>query len=105
MFCGDYLFGTQASVQGQVSAPGTYTIDRTTTLTQLLSRAGGVEETAGPIILKRHGGEIMRYNSRDLVSGKINGDRILIQNNDEVFVDLVPFIVYGYVGHTGENFR
>ena len=35
-------FGTQASVQGQVGAPGVYTLDRPTTLTQLLSRAGGV---------------------------------------------------------------
>ena len=66
-------FGTQASVQGQVSTPGTYTIDRTTTLSQLLSRAGGVKETAGPVILKRHGSrgeQIMRYNAHDLVTGK-----------------------------------
>ena len=29
-------FGTQASVQGQVGAPGIYTLDRPTKLTQLL---------------------------------------------------------------------
>ena len=37
-------FGTQASVQGQVGAPGVYTLDRPTNLTQLLSRAGGVRD-------------------------------------------------------------
>ena len=30
-------FGTQASVQGQVGAPGVYTLDRPTNLTQLVS--------------------------------------------------------------------
>ncbi len=48
-------FGTQATVQGQVGSPGAYTLDRATTLTQLLSRAGGVKETAGTIILRRSG--------------------------------------------------
>jgi polysaccharide export outer membrane protein len=99
-------FGTQASVQGQVGAPGTYTIDRTTTLSQLLARAGGLKETGGTVLLRRHGRNgtgVMRYDGRDLITGKINGDRILIQNNDEVFVDLVPFYyVYGFVGKTGE---
>ena len=37
-------FGTQASVQGQVGAPGVYTLDRPTNLTQLLSRAGGLRD-------------------------------------------------------------
>lgn len=99
-------FGTQASVQGQVGAPGTYTIDRTTTLSQLLARAGGVRESGGPIVLRRRGprGTIsLKYNTRDLLTGKVNGDRIYIQNNDEVYVDLVPFYyVYGFVGRTGE---
>ena len=99
-------FGTQASVQGQVGAPGTYTIDRATTLSQLLARAGGVRESGGPIILRRSGprGPItFRYDAKDLLTGKVNAERIFIQNNDEVYVDLVPFYyVYGYVNRTGE---
>jgi polysaccharide export outer membrane protein len=99
-------FGTQASVQGQVTTPGIYTIDRTTTLTQLLARAGGMRETGGTIILRRQGPRgavVTRYNGRDLLTGKINGDGILIHNNDEVFVELAPFYyVYGYVGRPGE---
>jgi len=99
-------FGTQASVQGQVNTPGTYTIDRATSLSQLLARAGGVKESGGPVILRRNGPQgpvTLKYNARDLLTGKVNGDRILIRNNDEVYVDLVPFYyVYGYVGRTGE---
>jgi polysaccharide export outer membrane protein len=99
-------FGTQASVQGQVSTPGVYTIDRTTTLSQLLARAGGIRETGGTVILQRkgpHGIVITRYNGHDLVTGKINDGGILIHNNDEVFVELTPFFyVYGYVGKPGE---
>ena len=99
-------FGTQASVQGQVGAPGIYTIDRTTTLTQLLARAGGLRETGETVILRRkgpHGIITTRYDGRDLVEGKINDQGILIHNDDEVFVELTPFFyVYGYVGHAGE---
>jgi polysaccharide biosynthesis/export protein len=99
-------FGTEASVQGQVGTPGVYTIDRATTLSQLLARAGGLRDTGGTVILRRKGprGPILtRYSGRDLLNGKINGDAILIQNNDEIYVELTPFYyVYGYVGHTGE---
>ena len=99
-------FGTEASVQGQVGAPGVYTIDRATTLSQLLARAGGLRDTGGTVILRRkgpHGPILTRYNGRDLLNGKVNGDAILIQNNDEIYVELTPFYyVYGYVGHTGE---
>lgn len=99
-------FGAEVSVQGQVSAPGLYTIDRTTTLSQILARAGGLRETGATVILQRQGpnGRIVRrYDGRDIVSGKISGETVLVQNNDEIYVDLVPFFyVYGYVGHTGE---
>src|SRR5690348_1925101 len=48
-------FGTQASVQGQVGAPGIYTLDRPTNLTQLLSRAGGIRDSAlgGTVTVRR----------------------------------------------------
>ena len=59
-------FGTQASVQGQVGAPGVYTLDRPTTLTQLLSRAGGVRDAGigGTIIVRRPGGAVVKFDSR-----------------------------------------
>ena len=95
-------FGTQASVQGQVGAPGVYTLDRTTTLAQILARAGGLRESGGTIILRR-GATVRRYYGKDLLNGKVNPDKILVQNNDEIYVDLTPFYyVYGFVGHTGQ---
>ena len=95
-------FGAQVSVQGQVGAPGVYTIDRPTDLAQLLARAGGLRDNGGAVILRR-GTTVRRYYGRDLLNGNVNSDRILVQNNDQIYVDLAPFYyVYGYVGHTGQ---
>jgi polysaccharide export outer membrane protein len=99
-------FGTQASVQGQVGAPGVYTLDRPTNLTQLLSRAGGLRDTAlgGTVTVRRAGGAtVKKFDSKDVQEGRGPGASLRIANNDEVFVDLAPFYyIYGYVGHTGE---
>ncbi len=99
-------FGAEVSIQGQVGAPGLYTIDRPTTLNQILARAGGLRDTGSTVILQRTGprGRIVnRYDGADILSGKINGEHILVQNDDEIFVELAPFYyVYGYVGKTGE---
>ena len=99
-------FGTQASVQGQVTAPGVYTLDRPTNLTQLLSRAGGIRDSGlgGTITVRRASGAIVnKYNSKDVQAGRGPGATLRIANNDEVFVDLAPFYyIYGYVNHTGE---
>jgi len=96
-------FGTQATILGEVGSPGAFTLDRDTTLSQFLARAGGLRETAGEITIRRNGRIIGRYNGKDVASGKINADRILIRNNDEIYVDLAPFYyVYGFVGHAGE---
>jgi polysaccharide biosynthesis/export protein len=98
-------FGTQASVQGQVGVPGVYTLDRPTNLTQLLSRAGGLRDAAlgGTLSVRRAGGAIQKFDSKDVQAGRGPGASLRIANNDEVFVDLAPFYyIYGYVGKTGE---
>jgi polysaccharide biosynthesis/export protein len=97
-------FGTQASVQGQVAAPGVYTLDRPTNLTQLLSRAGGLRDSAlGGTITLHRGAIVKKFDSKDIQEGRGPGASLRIANNDEVFVDLAPFYyIYGYVGHTGE---
>ncbi len=99
-------FGTQASVQGQVGAPGVYTLDRPTNLTQLLSRAGGLRDLGlgGTITIRRAGGAVVkRFDSKDVQEGRGAGASLMIANNDEIFVDLAPFYyIYGYVGHPGE---
>jgi polysaccharide biosynthesis/export protein len=98
-------FGTQASVQGQVGVPGVYTLDRPTNLTQLLSRAGGLRDAAlgGTVSVRRAGGAIQKFDSKDVQAGRGPGASLRIANNDEVFVDLAPFYyIYGYVGKSGE---
>jgi polysaccharide export outer membrane protein len=99
-------FGSEVSVQGQVGQPGLYSIDRPTTLTQILARAGGLKDSGSTVVVQRKGrrGRIVdRYDGRDILSGKVNGDRILLENSDEIYVELAPFYyVYGYVGKTGE---
>jgi polysaccharide biosynthesis/export protein len=98
-------YGTQASVQGQVGVPGVYTLDRPTNLTQLLSRAGGLRDSAlgGTVSVRRAGGAVQKFDSKDVQAGRGPGANLRIANNDEVFVDLAPFYyIYGYVGRPGE---
>jgi polysaccharide export outer membrane protein len=98
-------FGTQVSVQGQVGAPGMYTLDRPTNLTQLLSRAGGLRDSAvgGTVTVRRPGGAVQKFDSKEVQEGHGPGAALRVANNDEVFVDLAPFYyIYGYVGHPGE---
>ena len=99
-------FGAQATVQGAVGAPGAFPLDRSTTLSQMLSRAGGVRENAGDIILRRpskKGTIVLKYPSRDVVTGVIDANRIHVFNNDEIFVDSAPFYyLYGFVNKAGQ---
>jgi polysaccharide biosynthesis/export protein len=98
-------FGTQASVQGQVGVPGVYTLDRPTNLTQLLSRAGGLRDAAlgGTVTVRRAGGSIVKFESKDVQAARGPGANFRIANNDEVFADLPPFYyLYGFVGRPGE---
>jgi polysaccharide biosynthesis/export protein len=97
-------FGTQASVQGQVGVPGVYTLDRPTNLTQLISRAGGLRDSAiGGTITVRRGATVRKFDSKEVQAGRGLGAEFRIANNDEVFVDLAPFYyLYGYVNKAGE---
>ena len=93
-------FGTQASVQGQVGAPGVYTLDRPTKLTQLLSRAGGVKERASADRSpcgERGGAIVKRFESKDVQAGRGPGADSTDANNDEIFVDLVAILLYIWI--------
>ena len=99
-------FGAQVSIQGEIGTPGLIVIDRPTNLTQLLSKVGGVKESAATLVLRRSGsrGEIVkRYNAKDVAAGRGEGARVMVQNNDEIYVELAPFFyLFGQVGHAGE---
>ena len=99
-------FGAQASVQGAVGLPGPVVLDRGMTLTQVLSKAGGLKEEAGLVILRRPGPKgmiVQQYPALEIVSGKVDGSRILVFNNDEIYVENGPFFyLYGFVNRPGE---
>lgn len=100
-------FGAQISIEGAVATPGILPIDRPTTLTQALARAGGVRDSAGNIVTLRRatgrGQQVFHYDLKDLMTGKINGSAIIVENNDEVYVDAAPvYFLYGYVARAGQ---
>src|SRR6516225_612797 len=65
-------FGTQISVQGAVQTPGVYPLDRPTTLSEVLSRAGGVTKSAWMVVLRRRGPQglsVQRFDVRSILAG------------------------------------
>jgi polysaccharide export outer membrane protein len=100
-------FGTQVSVLGAVGTPGSFTLDRPTTLIQVLSRAGGVKEEAGAsaVIVRRrgaHGMIVSRYDVKEILNGTAGPRNLILQNNDEVYVEQgAVYYLYGYVNHPG----
>ena len=95
-------FGTQIAVTGAVRAPSVFAVDRPTTLTEALTRAGGLVEGAEKITIKHRtakGWTISTANAKDLFSGRTT---IFVQNGDEVYVtEPSVFFLYGYVGRPG----
>lgn len=100
-------FGSQISVEGAVATPGLLPLDRPTTLTQVLARAGGVRDTAGNTVTIRRptgaGQQVFHYDLKDLMTGKINGSGIIVRDNDEVYVEPAQvYFLYGYVARAGQ---
>lgn len=101
-------FGNQVSVLGAVGLPGSFTLDRPTTLIQALSRAGGIKEEAGAstVVLRRRGPNgmiVSRYDARQILDGNSNVQNVFLQNNDEVYVEQgAVYFLYGYVNKPGE---
>lgn len=101
-------FGTQVSILGAVGTPGSFVLDRPTTLTQALAKAGGLKEEAGvsDVILRRpgkHGVEQTRFNARAILSGDPSTRNFYLQNNDEIYVEQGSvFYLYGYVNRPGQ---
>lgn len=100
-------FGSSASVLGAVNTPGLVVLDRPTTLTQLLARAGGTSQLAGTTLQLRRktpdgGEEIREINLPELLSGKNPDLNIVVRNNDEFYVPEAPvFYLYGNVNSPG----
>jgi polysaccharide export outer membrane protein len=99
-------FGTQISVQGAVGLPGQYPLDRPTTLTQALARAGGLSKNAGTVILRRHDGRglaVTRFDAKAILDGNPNVLNTVVQNSDDIYVEEAPvYYLAGYVQKPGE---
>ena len=68
-----------------------------------ISRVGGTRDSAGNVVTIRRGAKVLRYDLKDLLAGKIDGNGIVLQNNDEVYVELAPvYFLYGYVARAGQ---
>ena len=98
-------FGTQASVQGQVGAPGSVharSADKSHAAFVPGRRTAGCRPRRNGHCAPRRR-SVEKFDSKDVQAGRGPGADLRIANNDEVFVDLAPFYyLYGYVGHTGE---
>ena len=100
-------FGNLVSVLGAVGLPGSFTLDRPTTLVQALSRAGGMKEDsgAGAVVLRRRGPRgmvVTRYDAKAILNGEPGAANVFLQNNDEVYVEQgAVYFLYGYVNKPG----
>jgi polysaccharide biosynthesis/export protein len=102
-------FGNQVTVQGAIGTPGSFVLDRPTSLTEALARAGGLrEETgAGDVLLRRRrpNGEIevRHYDAKAILNGTSPARTVMLTNNDEIYVEQgAIFYLYGYVARPGQ---
>ncbi len=96
-------FGLQVSVLGAVAAPGSYVLDRPSTIPQVLARAGGLREEAGAATIVVHNrGSILRLNAKELFEGHASSG-LLLDNNASIYVEQgAVFYLYGYVNRPGQ---
>ena len=99
-------FGSQVSVQGAVQAPGVFPLDRPTTLSEALSRAGGVTKSAWMVVLRRRGPQglsVQRYDVRSILAGNPFERDIVVENADDIYVEEASvYYLAGYVNKPGE---
>jgi polysaccharide export outer membrane protein len=96
-------FGLQVSVLGAVGSPGSYVLDRPSTITQILARAGGLREEAGAATIVVHSrGRILRLNAKELFEGRA-ASSLILENNDSIYVEQgAVYYLYGYVNKPGQ---
>src|SRR6478735_4355253 len=94
-------FGTQISVQGAVASPGVFPLDRPTTLSEALSRAGGVTKQAWMVVLRRRGPQglsVQRFDVRSILAGNPFERDIILENADDIYVEEASvYYLAGYV--------
>jgi len=105
------VFASQpVTLLGEVQAPGTYYLEGRTTLTDLLSKAGGLKSSAGPVLELRRTSRIegegppepMVFETSKLSTGEIGRDLIL-QAGDVLYVSPKQiYFITGEVARPGQ---
>ena len=105
------VFASQpVTLLGEVQAPGTYYLEGRTTLTDLLSKAGGLKASAGPVLELRRTSRIegegppepMVFETSKLSTGEIGRDLIL-QAGDVLYVSPKQiYFITGEVARPGQ---
>jgi len=105
------VFASQpVTLLGEVQLPGTYYLEGRTTLTELLSRAGGLKSSAGPVLELRRTARIegegppepMIFETAKLSTGEVGRDLIL-QAGDVLYVSPKQiYFITGEVARPGQ---
>lgn len=105
------VFASQpVTLLGEVQLPGTYYLEGRTTLTELLSRAGGLKSSAGPVLELRRTARAegegppapMIFETAKLSTGEVGRDLIL-QSGDVLYVSPKKiFFITGEVARPGQ---
>lgn len=102
----DQFQSQQVAVLGKVAKPGMYVITRESTLTDLITQAGGLSEDAGDTaILTRSSSSPDTKTVVDLTSlleGRASVPEPKVRNGDRIYVpEMEKFYVYGEVNKPG----
>jgi polysaccharide export outer membrane protein len=105
------VFASQpVTLLGEVQAPGTYYLEGRTTLTDLLSKAGGLKSSAGPVLELRRTSRIegegppepMVFETAKLSTGEI-GRELILQAGDVLYVSPKQiYFITGEVARPGQ---
>ena len=105
------VFASQpVTLLGEVQLPGTYYLEGRTTLTELLSRAGGLKSSAGPVLELRRTARIegegppepLIFETAKLSTGEVGRDLIL-QAGDVLYVSPKQiYFITGEVARPGQ---
>jgi polysaccharide export outer membrane protein len=105
------VFSSQpVTLLGEVTRPGTYYLEGRTTLTELLSKAGGLKSTAGPLLELRRTAPIpgegapppMVFSTAKLSTGEAGRD-VYLESGDVLFVSAKQlFFITGEIARPGQ---
>jgi polysaccharide export outer membrane protein len=82
------IHSRQVFITGNVDKPGSFPLNGRTTVLQLIATAGGLREfvSGKNIIIVRSGNTLLKFNYRDVVSGKALEQNIELRPGDTVIV-------------------